>query len=172
MPNGNAVRRLTGGVSVGPVTAEAGRGRTTQQPLLRFEQYLHRYDATATQPARADDPAWLAEVLRTLLKFTALPEHWDSYSGSPLRWDVGMFALNVLSSIMQSQTPAPHLVPSSDGSLQIEWHQKGMDLELYITAPYCCEMSFHDHRTGVSGSEELTGEFTALTAPIAELTSR
>lgn len=172
MPESNAVRRLSGGTSIGPVTAETARSRALREPLLRFDQFSRHYEGATPQPARSEEPGWLGEVLQRLLEFTNLPDGWDGYKGSALRWDVGMFALNVLNSIMQSRTPVPHLVPSSEGALQIEWHQKDIDLEIFVTAPYFCEMSFVDRRTGANCEQELSGDFGVLAEPIAELTSR
>ncbi len=118
------------------------------------------------------DEKWQVEVLTPLAKYATMEQGWDSYSGLPLRWDAGFFALWVLNAVMRPRTPLPRVVPSPVGGVQLEWHEKNIDLELHITAPYECELWFEDHRTGEQLSTELSNDFSALAAPIAELTSR
>lgn len=142
-----------------------------QRKLLNLDQYFSRYGADA-QTGPSEERQWQNHVMDALVRYAALPTGWDSYSGKPIRWDVGAFAMCVLSSVMRSRTPLPQLVPSSEGAIQVEWHEKQIDLELYVTAPYSCEVSFHDHRNGVSWSEELSTDFSGLTGPISELTIR
>ncbi len=99
---------------------------------------------------------------------------WDSYGAPRIGWDTGMFALSILNDVMRTRTPIPQVVPSGAGGVQIEWHQKGVDLELHITAPYECELWFQDHRQPMRPpiSVELTDNFSALLKPIELLTTR
>ena len=53
-----------------------------------------------------------------------------------------MFVLSVLNDVMRTRTPIPQVVPSAGGGVQLEWHQKGIDLELHIAGPYQCELWF------------------------------
>jgi hypothetical protein len=101
-----------------------------------------------------------------------MPMGWDSYTGSPLRWDTGLFALKILNDIMRPKTPMPQVVPSSEGGVQLEWHVKDIDLELHVTAPYECELWFQDHRTGQQISADLSNDLAQLTEPILALSSR
>jgi hypothetical protein len=64
------------------------------------------------------------------------------YRAPHIGFDTGMFALIVLNDVMRTHTPIPQVVPSGTGGVQLEWHQKGIDLELYIAAPYQCELWF------------------------------
>lgn len=96
--------------------------------------------------ARRGKSAWEREVLSVICRYTELPQGWDSYNGKPLRLDTGMFALQVLSSVMTEGTPVPSMVPVSSGGVQIEWHRNGLDIELYIAAPFDGELSIFDHR--------------------------
>lgn len=52
---------------------------------------------------------------------------------------------------MQFQTPAPSIVPMSDGGLQLEWHREGYDVELAIYSTDDVELSieFPDDREPV-----------------------
>ena len=85
-----------------------------------------------------------------------------------------MFALNILKDVMRPRTPIPQVVPSSVGGVQLEWHEKGIDLELHVTGPYQCELWFQDLNAPGTGpiSMGLTNDFSALLKPIELLTQR
>ncbi len=117
---------------------------------------------------------WEVEVLRELIKLAEMEQGWDSYNAPAVRRDAGHFALEILHKIMRARTPIPQVVPSSVGGIQLEWHEKGIDFELHVTAPYEFEMWFHDRLDPKAQpvSMELTDDFSPLKAPIALLTSR
>ena len=119
---------------------------------------------------RRSKPAWEREIVSTLCRYLELPNNWDSYGGKPLRHETGMFALQVLSSVMNSSVPLPSVVPVSSGGVQFEWHQNGLDIELYIAAPYDCELSVFDHTTnGPQQTITLTTDLSPLMEHIRRL---
>ncbi len=63
----------------------------------------------------------------------------------------------------------PHLVPIADGGVQAEWHQNGFDIELYISAPYECELLVVDHISGETRVTPLTTDFSPLNRALREL---
>jgi hypothetical protein len=117
---------------------------------------------------------WEVEVVRALVRLAKMPAGWDSYNAPPLRRDAGHFALEILQGVMRPRTPLPQVVPSAAGGVQLEWHEKGIDLELHITAPYQWELWFRDLQDPNSQpvSLELTDDFSELKRPIALLTTR
>lgn len=115
---------------------------------------------------------WQQELLHKLISLVAQPTGWNSYGALPLRRDTAMFALEVLNSIMQPRTPMPAVVPSSTG-VQFEWHERGIDLELHITAPYEWEIWFEDHSgQHAPVSEVLSNNFSPAKSAVAILTKR
>jgi hypothetical protein len=108
--------------------------------------------AVVSLDSRRVQPAWERDIDATLCRYVELPSNWDSYGGKPLREDTKRFALQILSSVMNERTPVPSLVPVSTGGVQCEWHQNGLDIELYIEAPYECELTVYDHVTGAPPS--------------------
>lgn len=62
-------------------------------------------------------------------EFTKLPKGWDSYGGIPVTLTVAAEAKDFLGYL-------PHwswqIVPGSDGSIQIEYHGHGFDIEINI----------------------------------------
>jgi hypothetical protein len=133
-------------------------------PLLNFSKFWERYGEPPTK--------WLPEAFRDISELVCMPAGWDSYSAPSPRRDAGLFALEVLNRIMRPGTPSPQIVPSSSGGLQIEWHEKDIDLELHITAPYEMEFWFEDHRTNETLSTDLSEDLSQLARPILLLSSR
>jgi hypothetical protein len=132
-----------------------------------FPNFFQHYNAEAERK-------WEVEVVRALVRLAGLPAGWDSYNAPPLRRDAGHFALEILQGVMHPRTPPPQVVPSAAGGVQLEWHEKGIDLELHITAPYQWELWFHDLQDPNSQplSLELTDNFSELMRPIALLSTR
>ena len=83
-----------------------------------------------------------------------------------------MFALSVLESILQPKTPAPQVIPLSNGGLQFEWHENGVDLEIEISAPYKLFASYENTTTGARSERELSSELGILNEPIRQLTGQ
>jgi hypothetical protein len=166
MPTNSAVQYIedSGFSRDAAVTTTATRKYASAQPTYAnfWEEYFSRLERKLE-----------SEIKPQLEEFVRYPEGWDSYQASPLRTDTANFALNVLSTIMQKQTPMPHVIPTSAG-VQLEWHEKDIDLELHITAPFECQVWFHDHRRPEvpETSASLTNDFTILKEPIDLLNTR
>lgn len=122
----------------------------------------------------AADRKWEIVVLQKVLELVEMPSGWDSYGAPSVGWDTGLFALWVLHNVMRPETPIPHVVPSSVGGIQIEWHERDIDLELHIAAPYECELWFQDHRDPAAQpiSVEFANDLGPLERAIAMLSSR
>lgn len=118
---------------------------------------------------RRRKPSWQDDMVSTLCRFVELPHGWDSYSGKPLRHDTGMFVLQLMNGMMGPSIPSPYLVPVSNGGVQIEWHQNGFDIELYVAAPYDCELTVHDHDSGTTRTYQLSSDFGALKDALRQL---
>jgi hypothetical protein len=144
------------------VSPAADAARRSNYP--NFSRHYH------AEPERK----WEVEVVQALVRLANMPAGWDSYNAPPLRRDAGHFALEILQSVMRPRTPLPQVVPSAAGGVQLEWHEKGIDLELHITAPYQWELWFRDLEDPNSQpvSLELTDDFSELSGPIALLTTR
>jgi hypothetical protein len=102
-------------------------------------------------------------------------EHgWDSYGAPPVLREVSFFALEILNHVMRPRTPIPQVVPSSVGGIQLEWHEKGIDLEIHIIAPYQCEVWFQDHQHPETPplETEMSDDFSIIEKPISLLTAR
>lgn len=83
---------------------------------------------TNVQPGNKKVQERLQELIR-------LEPGWDGYYGAPVSFDNAVFALRMLETICNAQTPAPQIVPGSEGDLQIEWHTLEGDVELHVKGP-------------------------------------
>ena len=92
------------------------------------------------------NPAWMDATLQQLEKISALERDWDSYGAPVIALSRISQAYNVVQSVMHDCAPPPELVPTSDGSIQIEWHAHGMDLEILLVSDADLDISFEDLR--------------------------
>jgi hypothetical protein len=79
-----------------------------------------------------EEQSWAMPVIRRCLELLALPADWDHHGAAPISPDALSPVLHFLRRVMRPQTSAPSLVPLSDGGIQIEWHQAGVDVEVPV----------------------------------------
>jgi hypothetical protein len=76
-------------------------------------------------------PPWIRSVVdRIDYLLSTLVEGWDAEGGLPLDFDTAMECVSFLLQMALHETPAPQIVPTSLGGLQLEWHTAGSDLEI------------------------------------------
>ena len=104
--------------------------------LARFSIETGASDVTNTSanfPNYQNPPEWLKEAEETLRGLATLPEGWDSYGAKSTERHAIDSAIELLRRIVQHDTPKPAVVPTNRGGIQIEWHTRGVDLEIEIT---------------------------------------
>ena len=109
-----------------------------------------------------NNPLWVQELESRLNSLTGLPIGWDGYQGKPVSFSCASFAANLIGRICVDNVPAPHLVPGSDGTLQLEWHLNGYDIEIDILAPFEVVAARYDHATGEEEEIEVQADFSEL----------
>ena len=81
-----------------------------------------------------EEPKWLYPTLASFQELLQLPEGWDSYGGSPISDEAIAGAAEVLVRLkLPLEAPEPSVVPGSSGSVQLEWHRCGADVEIHIS---------------------------------------
>lgn len=75
---------------------------------------------------------WIAEVATRFAELLTLPRDWDGHGGVPTAPENVEAAGRFLAIVMAPSTPAPTIVPTSSGGLQLEWHRGGVDVELLL----------------------------------------
>lgn len=74
-------------------------------------------------------------TVQTLIELLELPGGWNSYNAKPIRKENVTFAVDLLSRLMHGNTPGPNVVPKVRGGVQLEWHTRGINLEISIDSP-------------------------------------
>ncbi len=116
-----------------------------------------------------DPPAWLTPTAEALVALLGLPSGWDSYGARAIAPSHVDAALQVLSRIMRHDSPAPTVVPTNRGGVQLEWHTSGIDLEIETLSTQRLLVSFEDATTGTEWEREIVSNLTPLVECIGRL---
>ncbi len=114
-------------------------------------------------------PPWSDEVVARLSELLSLVDGWDGHTGRSIAKRAVRDAYYFMQETMGDRVPAPQIVPLSNGRLQLEWHERSLDLEIEVLAPTRAYVSFHD-RTG--GLADIDGEFDTDLRRVVELFQR
>ena len=87
---------------------------------------------------------WLRRTREQLTDISFLSDNWDSYGARPISPSRIAQACILVQSIADERAPAPSLVPTPEGSIQLEWHSHGVELEVLLTSEADLEVSFED----------------------------
>ena len=82
-----------------------------------------------------------------------LEPNWDSYGAPKVSSQAIVQALKTLGGILDDDSPAPTVVPTSAGNVQLEWHEGGVDLEIRCSPAGPVSAYLYEHATGAE--EEL-----------------
>lgn len=134
-------------------------------------QYGGRYADQPEAFGTSITPHWSRETIARLGELLALPFNWDGQNASKLDNNTVLFALDILSTVMHSNSPAPQIFPLPSGGVQFEWHMRQIDLEIEVSAPYEVYVSFEDHLMNREWDEELSDDFACLEGPINRLSN-
>jgi len=79
-------------------------------------------------------PAWMSSAIARLNALLCLPQNWNSYGSLPIKPATIRRAFQFMVHALPLQAPAPAIVPTPSGGIQLEWHQDGIDLEIELLA--------------------------------------
>lgn len=117
----------------------------SEADVLRFPEG----PTTSLSIQEAESPTWVKEFADRLNELLELPADWDSYGALPVRVEAAKGAFELLvEHLSDPSTPAPQVVPTCHGGVQVEWHQAGIDLELEIMSASRVGVFFEDVKTG------------------------
>lgn len=80
--------------------------------------------------------AWKDHLNSKFTELLALEPGWDGYQGEKLNLTILDFTLSLLEDLYCDGLSAPSVIPGSDGTIQLEWHQNGYDVEIDVLNPY------------------------------------
>ena len=82
----------------------------------------------------SEEPKWFYPTLSCFQELLKLPEGWDSY-GAYIITDAAIAgAAEMLVRLkLPLEASPPSVVPGSSGSVQLEWHEAGVDVEIHVS---------------------------------------
>lgn len=152
--------------------------------LMDYQSALSGQDVWATEPAQplltapkdviplaggisvlvqGTPPQWLAPCVESFTSLMALPTNWDTYGARVIDPRAVYHALVLLTQTMGPTSPAPQVVPTSQGHVQLEWHRRGIDFQVLVAPSGRYSAAFE--REG--GTTEMSGVISQ-TKPIAD----
>jgi hypothetical protein len=114
----------------------------------------------ANEPELINRSTRLERLLNGLRSFLEVPVIWPD--ALPTEQEQVELAASVLSHFMSDETPAPFLVPTSSGGIQMEWHLKGIDVEIETLSGHSLAVYFYDSINGVEWQKEVTSDWTII----------
>lgn len=109
-------------------------------------------------------PAWHKASVTALYNILSLESNWDTYGAARINPKVAEAVTDLLTSIMQADSPTPQIVPSSNGNIQAEWHCHNIDLEIEVESKISSHVYYYDHLS----KEEWDGVISQDLAPLVE----
>jgi hypothetical protein len=120
----------------------------------------------------ASPPAWIAPTVDALSRLLSMPQDWDSYGAPQVDPACVASAIEIALTTMHDRTPSPAVVPTSSGGVQLEWHTRGIDLEIEIRSPSRISACFEDHRKNAAWDTEQLYDFRQLRDALREMARR
>ena len=127
-------------------------------------------EEAAPQPEKADRPApqWATFVTRQLAR---LPWHDTNLPDgrTPPQPEAAVGLIGLLTTVLEHDTISPSSVNATwAGGVAVEWHLRGIDLEISFESDGTAEFSFED-QAGQETEGEVTSNLTALRECVAKL---
>lgn len=111
----------------------------------------YRTEAKFTSPPVRTVPGWVRPTVEELVRIMQLLPNWDAYGAQPVQSVLVGRAVEILSRVMEENSPPPSIVPLGDGGLQMEWHLMGQDVEIVVSAD---EPPTYYYRSETGNAEE------------------
>src|SRR5262249_40210298 len=118
------------------------------------------------------EPAWVRPSVAQLDHLLQLPGNWDSYGAAPTDPRAARMALQLLAMIMNADTPAPTVVPTVRGGVQLEWHHHNVDLEIELPPNGPAHVAYENFTDDRRWEGELRFNPLSLVGALAELSRR
>ncbi len=153
---------------------------TTLEELLTSPRPSYRVDRRPPRVTRCADVGtlqcdhgeWLDPVIDSLDQLLGLEDGWDSYSASRIDAGTAEAVVDLLGEIMLPGTPVPALVPLRSGGIQIEWHERGVDLEIQVRSQTDVRASYDNLGDGDGWDDKKLGaNIGPLRGPIRKLSA-
>ncbi len=136
--------------------------RYAQAPASFLSRRLHVKFGRGVSLEFGEPPSRLMPAIERIVSVGSLQSNWDSYRAMPVDPLCAAAAITFVLNNVNDQMPLPSAVPTSRGGVQLEWHCKGVDVEIEFSSPSRTRFAFEDCRTGETEEQVLFGDFRPL----------
>jgi len=119
-------------------------------------------DGKLVMTCEGPTPAWLPAVVAKLHELATLPPNWDSYRSAPVKRSCLFAAVQLLLAVMQDNSPAPAVVPTNRVTVLLEWHKRGIDLEIDVLGPDRFHVVAEDASRGIEWESDVGADLTEI----------
>jgi hypothetical protein len=144
-------------------------GRIAEKQRSQHLMRLPGGEISIVLPPDVDEPSWLIPCLEALSDIGSLPENWNSYGASPVAINAVADTLRLMAAVMSETMPLPNFVPTRRGGIQLEWHTKGIDLEIDVLPSGRLYASLEDQETGEERQVDITANLQPLRPVLVRL---
>lgn len=156
-------------------SADVGTSDSSHSSIVGWPQatreyhyrFLNRHVVIQSQTP----PRWIETVVAALDELGGLPDNWDSYGAQPIRHASLLAAVELLANVMHEETPLPTAIPTNRGTVQLEWHTRGIDLEIEVRGSGRLHVMFEDSRRGTEWEGDVGADLTRVVKFIHQLTT-
>ncbi|MGH9892180.1 MAG: hypothetical protein ACREA0_09410 [bacterium] len=106
-------------------------------------------------PETAEDD--VVGLISRAQELIGLQSGWDSYGAQRVRREAALHALKVYSFFAREGLPAPALVPTVSGGVQLEWHVGAVDVEVEVRGQGDLHVFYEDESNGEAAEELILG---------------
>jgi hypothetical protein len=100
-------------------------------------------------------PRWFDPLVQGFVDVLTLPPNWDSYQAKTIDPQIVRDAMNFVVGVLAPGTPAPRVMPLSNGGIQLEWHRNGIDVEVVFDLGDQPYFFYTNHNTGEESEHPL-----------------
>jgi len=151
------------------VTAPAGSGvRPLQRVVIRKRGSGFSVEIQASNQT----PRCFLKSVEEIVNLLALSPGWNSYSAKPIGQQSVVAAIKLLAEFLELESPSPVVVPTVQGGIQLEWHTKGINLEVYVDSPGKISFFAEEIRSGESSEKILAGHEPELRSWIQRISGK
>lgn len=144
-----------------------------QQPVLQTRTRTYYSRGTEWRVAWQDYgqplPSWFDPLMQGFVDLLTLPAGWDSYNAVPINPKLVDTAIAFMNGLLGPSSPAPRVVPLASGGLQVEWHRKGIDVEVVFDQDEGPYFYYRNRASGEESERNVQDERSSLTAIISSL---
>jgi hypothetical protein len=101
-------------------------------------------------------PGWVLPTAEAFAGILDLHSGWNSYGARPIDRRTVEVAGDLLAEVMNQSTPAPFVIPTVRGGVQLEWHRGGLDIEIAVNPGRPITIFAADSKSG----DEFEGEWS------------